>query len=150
MKKIIIYSILVFIIDFISKVIVSGNLVLNESLVIINNFFSLTYVKNYGAAFSILTNQRLFLIIVSVISIILILIYISKNKVNKKIEIIAYSLLLGGILGNLYDRIFNGYVIDFFDFTIFDYNFAIFNLADSFIVIAVILFIIDTFWGDGK
>ena len=85
MEKIIIYSILVFIIDFISKVIVSGNLVLNESLVIINNFFSLTYVKNYGAAFSILTNQRLFLIIVSVISIILILIYISKNKVNKKI-----------------------------------------------------------------
>ena len=101
-------------------------------------------------AFSILTNQRLFLIIVSIISIILILIYISKNKVNKKIEIIAYSLLLGGILGNLYDRIFIGYVIDFFDFTIFDYNFAIFNLADSFIVIAIILFIIDTFWGDRK
>ena len=85
MKKIIIYSILVFIIDFISKVIVSGNLVLNESLVIINNFFSLTYVKNYGAAFSILTNQRLFLIIVSIISIILILIYISKNKEWKNV-----------------------------------------------------------------
>ena len=71
------------------------------------------------------------------------LIYRTINKENvNKIGILAYGLLLGGILGNLYDRIFYGYVIDYLDFVIFKFNFAIFNLADAAIVIGAILLIV--------
>lgn len=55
--------------------------------------------------------------------------------------------MIGGILGNLFDRIIYGYVIDYLDFYIFGYNFPIFNIADICIVISVILIIIDTLWG---
>ncbi len=150
MGRVIIYSFILFLIDLVSKVIISTNLELNNSLVIIDNFFSLTYIKNYGAAFSILVNYRLLLIIVSIIVIILLIIFLIKNKLKTKLEFICYSLLLGGILGNLFDRVVYGYVIDFFDFTFFGYNFAIFNLADSFIVISIILLLFDSFRSDKK
>lgn len=150
MGRVIIYSFILFLIDLVSKVIISTNLELNNSLVIIDDFFSLTYIKNYGAAFSILVNYRLLLIIVSIIVIILLIIFLIKNKLKTKLEFICYSLLLGGILGNLFDRVVYGYVIDFFDFTFFGYNFAIFNLADSFIVISIILLLFDSFRSDKK
>ena len=76
MGRVIIYSFILFLIDLVSKVIISTNLELNNSLVIIDDFFSLTYIKNYGAAFSILVNYRLLLIIVSIIVIILLIISI--------------------------------------------------------------------------
>ena len=69
--------------------------------------------------------------------------YIKKNEISRKIEIVALGLILGGLVGNLIDRIFYGYVIDYLSFEIFGYSFAVFNLADSFIVISVILLIID-------
>ena len=72
---------------------------------------------------------------------------IEKNNINK-IGTISYGLLLGGILGNLFDRIFYGYVIDYLDFRIFNFNFAIFNLADMAIVIGAILLIV--FEGSGN
>ena len=150
MGRVIIYSFILFLIDLVSKVIISTNLELNNSLVIIDDFFSLTYIKNYGAAFSILVNYRLLLIIVSIIVIILLIIFLIKNKLKTKLEFICYSLLLGGILGNLFDRVVYGYVIDFFDFTFFGYYFAIFNLADSFIVISIILLLFDSFRSDKK
>lgn len=150
MGRVIIYSFILFLIDLVSKVIISTNLELNNSLVIIDDFFSLTYIKNYGAAFSILVNYRLLLVIVSIIVIILLIIFLIKNKLKTKLEFICYSLLLGGILGNLFDRVVYGYVIDFFDFTFFGYNFAIFNLADSFIVISIILLLFDSFRSDKK
>lgn len=150
MGRVIIYSFILFLIDLVSKVIISTNLELNNSLVIIDDFFSLTYIKNYGAAFSILVNYRLLLIIVSIIVIILLIIFLIKNKLKTKLEFICYSLLFGGILGNLFDRVVYGYVIDFFDFTFFGYNFAIFNLADSFIVISIILLLFDSFRSDKK
>ena len=150
MGRVIIYIFILFLIDLVSKVIISTNLELNNSLVIIDDFFSLTYIKNYGAAFSILVNYRLLLIIVSIIVIILLIIFLIKNKLKTKLEFICYSLLLGGILGNLFDRVVYGYVIDFFDFTFFGYNFAIFNLADSFIVISIILLLFDSFRSDKK
>ena len=150
MGRVIIYSFILFLIDLVSKVIISTNLELNNSLVIIDDFFSLTYIKNYGAAFSILVNYRLLLIIVSIIVIILLIIFLIKNKLKTKLEFICYSLLLGGILGNLFDRVVYGYVIDFFDFTFFGYNLAIFILADSFIVISIILLLFDSFRSDKK
>lgn len=129
--------------DIISKLVVKHYLVLNQSNVIIKDFFNLTYVKNSGAAFSILDDNTFLVVIVSLIIIAILIRYVYKNKDAKKIERVAYSLILGGAIGNLVDRIFNGYVVDFLDFIFFGYNYPIFNLADTFIVIGVILLIID-------
>lgn len=129
--------------DVISKLVVKHYLLLNQSKVIIKDFFSLTYVKNSGAAFSILDDNTFLVVIVSLIIILVLARYVYKNKDAKKIEKVAYSLILGGAIGNLIDRIFNGYVVDFLDFIFFGYNYPIFNLADTFIVIGVILLIID-------
>lgn len=148
MIKISLISILCILIDQITKLIVTTNINLNNSITIINNFFSLTYVKNYGAAWSILSGNRLLLIIIALISLFLIYNFFIKNKELKTLEIITYGLLIGGIIGNLIDRIIFGYVIDFFDFLIFNYNFPVFNFADIFIVVSAGLIIIDTFRGE--
>ncbi|MEG2322670.1 MAG: signal peptidase II [Bacilli bacterium] len=137
-------------IDQITKILISFFMNVNQSISIINNFFNLTYVQNKGAAFSILTGSRWLLIIIAIVVLNLIYHYLIKDKDLKKYEIILYALLLSGIIGNLIDRILYGYVIDFFDFKIFGYNFAIFNLADSFIVISVIVLLVISIRGEIK
>ena len=138
-KKLISFTILFLFIDQIIKGLININMNLNESISIINNFFNLTYVHNTGAAFSIFNGARYLFIIMAIIALNIIYIYFIKEKKLNNLEIIIYSLLISGIIGNMIDRILYGYVIDFLDFNIFGYNFAIFNLADSFIVIALIL-----------
>ena len=147
MKKIGIISLIVIIIDRILKVLVTNNFVLNVRNKIIDGFFYITNCHNEGAAFSLFSGNVLFLIFITLIVLFLIYRTINKENVNK-IGILAYGLLLGGILGNLYDRIFYGYVIDYLDFLIFKFNFAIFNLADAAIVIGAILLIV--FEGSGN
>ena len=115
-----------------------------ESIILIPNFFSITYVHNTGAAFSILSGNTFLIIIISLI--ILYLLYLFILKDNK--YFICNILLVGGILSNLIDRIFRGYVIDYLDFNIFGYNFPIFNLADICIVIGSILLVLKTFNDD--
>lgn len=142
MKKIVIISSIVFIIDLISKIIIINTLKINESIIIIKNFFNITYTKNFGAAFSIMQNSRLLLIITALIILYIIILYLKKNKIDNNIEIVGYSLIIGGLLGNLFDRIIYGYVIDFLDLYILNFDFAIFNIADSSIVIGIILLLI--------
>ena len=113
-------------------------------LQVINNFFYLTYVKNDGAAWSILKDQRILLLIITVIVLYLINKYMNKETLNKKEEFI-YGMIIGGILGNLFDRAVYREVIDFLDFKLFGYNYPVFNLADTFIVIGIILLIIISF-----
>lgn len=142
MTIIIYLSIILLIIDQVSKILVVKLIDLNHSIVLIKNFFYLTYTHNTGAAFSILTGQRLFLILVAITILIILFNYLRKNKVEEILDKIAFSLIIGGSLGNLIDRIVRGYVVDFIDTKIFGYNFPIFNLADTFIVIGVFLLII--------
>lgn len=143
MKKIIIISFFCMLLDQISKVIITNFLDVNSSIDIINNFFNLTLVHNDGAAWSILSGNRLLLIFISLIALVLIYYIFIKNKNLKKLDIITYGMLIGGIIGNLFDRVFYGYVIDFLDFKIFNYNYPVFNIADCFIVISAILLIVD-------
>ena len=137
MKKIGIISLIVIIIDRILKVLVTNNFALNVRNKIIDGFFYITNCHNEGAAFSLFSGNVLFLIFITLIVLFLIYRTINKENVNK-IGVLAYGLLLG----NLYDRIFYGYVIDYLDFVIFKFNFAIFNLADAAIVIGAILLIV--------
>ena len=141
MKKIILISILSLMIDIITKQIVLHAMIEHQSISIINNFFSITFAKNTGIAFSFLDGKVPLIIIMTTFVILLILRYIKTTNPNK-LESICYGLVLGGAVGNLIDRIFYGYVIDFLDFNIFGYEFPIFNLADTFIVIGIILLLI--------
>lgn len=147
---IIILSIIFIIIDQVSKIIVVNNLTNNKSIEVIKSFFYLTYTNNKGAAFSILTGRRILLILVAFIVIGLLIYYVRKNKIEGKVNKIALSLVIGGSIGNLIDRILRGAVIDFIDIKIFGYNFPIFNLADTFIVIGVFLLIIEMFRKEHK
>lgn len=141
MKQIIKYSFILILIDQIIKILVSNMI---ESIIIIKNFFNLIYVENTGAAFSILENNTIFLIIITFISLFLIYKFLLKNKKFNKLEIVTYSLLIGGIIGNLIDRIIYGYVIDYLEFIILNRHMPIFNFADICIVIGTFLFLFIT------
>lgn len=138
----IIISIILLCIDQISKLLVVNLLTKTDSITIIKNFFYLTYINNDGAAFSILVGKRIFLILIAVLVIVMLIRYIKKNNIQNKLELVSISLIIGGSLGNLMDRVIRGYIIDFLDFKIFNYNFPIFNLADTFIVIGVFLLLL--------
>ena len=138
----IIISIILLCIDQISKLLVVNLLTKTDSITIIKNFFYLTYINNDGAAFSILVGKRIFLILIAVLVIVMLIRYIKKNNIQNKLELVSLALIIGGSLGNLMDRVVRGYVIDFLDFKIFNYNFPIFNLADTFIVMGVILLLL--------
>ena len=148
LKKIKILILVLFLsvlLDQIIKIIVSYKMDLNDSITIINNFFNITCAHNIGAAWSILSGGRIILILLGLIAIDVIYIFFVYNKNLDKRDQILYGLLMGGILGNLLDRLFYGYVIDYLDFKIFGYNYPIFNLADILIVVPVILIIIFSF-----
>ena len=113
---IIILSIIFIIIDQVSKLIVINTLSKTKSVEVIKSFFYLTYTNNNGAAFSILTGKRVILIIVTLIVIGILIYYIRKTKVKENINKIALSLVIGGSIGNLIDRIVRGAVVDFLDF----------------------------------
>lgn len=147
MKKITIWAIIFMLIDQISKFIIDINMNLSQSIEVIPNFFKLTYVLNDGAAFSIFSGARWFFVIIAIIFLFLIYKFVIKDKDLNNYNIISISLLIGGIIGNLIDRIIYGYVKDFLSFNIFGYDFAIFNLADTFIVVSLILIIIGDLYG---
>lgn len=110
---------------------------------IIDNIFHLTYAENTGAAFSILSNKIPLLTIITSIFIICLFIYLSKMLMERKgfyWTPLALSFVIGGAIGNLIDRIRLAYVVDFFEFRFI--QFAIFNVADTFIVIGSALLII--------
>ena len=110
-------------------------------LEVIRGFFRITYTCNDGAAFSILKGKRVFFIIMTIIVVFLIAYYLLKNKVYW-VEKYSLLLIISGAVGNLIDRIMYGYVIDFLDFIIFGYDFPVFNVADTFICIGVVLMLI--------
>ncbi len=140
-KKILLISIIIFIIDLITKLIVDFKLELTKSIEVIKNFFYLTKVFNYGASWSFLSGHQIFLIIITIIMLIILFLYQRKFQENKK-NILAFGLLYGGIFGNLINRLVYDYVIDFLDFKIFGYDFPVFNIADICIVLGIFLLMI--------
>ena len=141
-KLLILLSVMLIIIDQGIKYIVVSNLNVLDSVNIIPNFLNITYVTNSGGAFSILSGSRYFFIILGIIAIIYLIKYIMSDSNITKVDLIAYSLVISGIIGNLIDRIIYGYVIDYIHFYISSYSFAIFNFADMCIVIGAIIIIV--------
>ena len=111
------------------------NTLINKKFIL----FSLDYIKNYGAAFNLFSGSRIFLSFVSIIISLLLIFFIINKKNFSKIDLLSYSFILGGTLGNGIDRISKGYVIDFINLTFID--FPVFNLADISINIGLLLII---------
>ena len=133
----ILISLIIFLIDQITKYIIDVNhkSLVNKDLIL----FSLDYVKNFGAAFNLFSGNRIFLTgISSVITVGLLYIILNKNNI-RSIDLLSYSFILGGTVGNGFDRLSKGYVIDFINLNYI--NFPIFNIADMSINIGLIIII---------
>mgnify|MGYP003860072617 CR=1 FL=1 len=131
----IITAIIVLIIDQASKALVRSLMAVGESFSVIPGILYITYVRNSGAAFGLLPNQKVLFFIISLTVIIFILYYNRRMKIANRLLAISLGSLLGGAAGNLIDRLFVGMVTDFIDFRVW----PVFNIADSAIVISVIL-----------
>ena len=142
LKDVLFFGILFVIIDQIVKIVISNKMILNQTYIVIKDFFSISLVHNKGAAFSILSDNTILLIVIGLFALVGLIFYIKKLETMDDIDVFAYSLLIGGIVGNLIDRIVHGYVIDFLSFKFGDYYFPIFNFADICIVISVLIILI--------
>ena len=138
-KYLIVISILCFL-DQYSKIYISLNInkLINKDLLIL----TIEYIRNYGAAFNILSGSRLFLSLISIISTI-ILMYLIFIREDKRINKYGLSFIVAGSIGNGVDRIFYGYVIDFIKIKFVD--FPVFNIADIAINIGILVMIINYF-----
>ena len=105
--------------------------------------FRLDFVRNYGAAFNILSGSRIFLSLISIIFSLIIIYLILIKKSSTSVELYAYSFILGGAIGNGLDRIFKGFVVDFINLNII--NFPVFNIADISINIGFIFILYSIF-----
>ena len=142
MKKIIGISFACFFLDQLIKYVINEVISLEKSVAVIGDFFHLTYVRNYGAAFNILSGNRIFLICIACVTLFVIYYFLMKDHVKNTLEQVGYGLFIGGILGNLWDRLIHGYVIDYLDFEIFQIHMPIFNYADICICVGVFLCVI--------
>lgn len=127
-------------IDRLLKVWVQGQFIPNESIVVIPKFFHLTFVLNPGAAFGLFAGRTWIFIVTAVI--VLIAVVIAQFRISREEKLIrlAFGMIGGGALGNLYDRVAIGRVVDYLDFQVWSY---VFNFADSMIVIGVGLLLIE-------
>ncbi|MBR5001143.1 MAG: signal peptidase II [Firmicutes bacterium] len=115
--------------DWLTKYWIQTSMALNDTIPVIDGIFHITYIHNYGAAFSILQGKQSFLLIVTGIAMTAILAYMVIGQIRKKaapMELWSLALILAGGIGNFIDRVRFGYVVDFFDFRIW----PIFNVAD--------------------
>jgi len=129
--------ILIIAIDQLTKKLAVLYLFPDKTFPIIKDVLHMTYVENDGASFSILKGQRWFLIAFTGIAMIAITYYLVKKNPKNILERISIVMIMGGGLGNFIDRVRQGYVVDMVDFRAI--NYAIFNVADSFVVVGVIL-----------
>ena len=148
-----ILAVVIVVLDQVSKQMVTAAFQLEETLRF-TSFFNFTLRHNYGAAFSIFHDaggwQRIFLSVVSLVASIVLVVWIGSLERQRKFEALALALILGGAVGNLVDRVWMGYVVDFIVFHYEDYYFPAFNIADSAISVGAALLIYDALFLQNK
>ena len=138
MKYILFIVILVLILlDQVVKFLADKILSKYETLAVIPSILHLTFVKNYGAAFGILQNKRIFLLLITLAILVFIIWYLFRSNTNNNLFFWSVILIVSGGVGNFIDRLFRGYVIDYIDIRLI--NFSVFNLADSYVFIGAVL-----------
>ena len=148
LKDILGLSFVFLIIDQIVKIVLNNRMILNQTVIVIKNFFSITLVHNTGAAFSLFSGNRYLFIFIAILIILGLIFYIKGLEYLDELDVFIYSMLFAGILGNLVDRVVYGYVIDYLSFNFGNFLFPVFNFADICIVVAVFLYIARTIKGD--
>ncbi len=149
MKLIFFLSLPLYALDQWTKQLVLRSISLEEPLIVISGFFHLVNVTNTGAAFGSFRNNNTFFIVISSIALLIVVVFLLRRRSRDVWRDVSLALLLAGILGNLTDRLLYGHVIDFllFDLHIpYAHPWPAFNVADSCISIAVVLFIIQSIW----
>jgi len=146
-------SVLVIVLDQLTKYMASTLLTYYKPLAIMP-MFNFTLMHNTGAAFSFLNDaggwQRWFFTIIALGVSIFLTLWLKRLTVQEKLQAIALALILGGAIGNVIDRMWLGYVVDFLDVYYANWHFPAFNIADSAITIGAVLIIYDSFFGAAK
>jgi signal peptidase II len=132
-----IIALIIILVDQLTKWIIVKYMELGESVQVIENLLYITSHRNRGAAWGILQGQMWFFYVITIVVIIALVYYLQKEAKGKMLLGISLALMLGGAIGNFIDRLFRKEVVDFVDTYIFAYNFPIFNVADSALVIGV-------------
>ncbi|HAS14548.1 MULTISPECIES: signal peptidase II [Idiomarina] len=147
-------TLLLVVVDQITKIWVAGEFELYESRVVIEGLFNFTYVHNYGAAFSFLSDgggwQRWFFTVIAIAISAVLLIWMRRNPVGLWRQNLAFSLILAGAIGNVADRLMYGYVIDFFDVHYQGWHWPAFNVADMAITIGAALMLLEAFFDNRR
>lgn len=139
MYLVLILSAVVAAVDFLLKLLVINNLKPAGTVELIPGLFSLKYVENKGAAFGMLSNARWIFIVFTIVIIIALIYIMIRKKINSKLFSIASILIIGGGIGNLIDRVFYGYVVDYLSISFFP---PVCNFADYCITIGAVLMVI--------
>lgn len=139
----------VILIDQVTKWMIVKEMYYGQSITVIENFLYITSHRNRGAAWGILQGQMWFFYLITVVVVVGLIIYIQKLKKQDKWFGIALALMLCGAIGNFIDRVVRKEVVDFVNTYIFTYDFPIFNVADSALVVGVIIMFIMTLF-EGK
>ncbi|PLS06482.1 signal peptidase II [Neobacillus cucumis] len=135
-------AIFVILLDQFTKWLIVKNMFLGESITIIDNVLYITSHRNRGAAWGILQGQMWLFYVITIVVIVAIIYYLYKAARGKMLLGVSLALMLGGAIGNFIDRVLRKEVVDFIHTYIFSYNFPVFNIADSSLVIGVILLMI--------
>lgn len=143
-------AIIIIAIDQFSKWLIVKNMEVGESVAVMKDFFYITSHRNTGAAWGILEGKMWFFYIITAIVIVVVVYYMQQYSKESRLIGVALSFILGGAIGNFIDRIFRKEVVDFLDFYIGDYNYPIFNVADSSLVVGVFMVLIMMFLDEKK
>jgi signal peptidase II len=160
-RRLIIYLIITFsiaLVDIISKIIIQHSFRLNETRPVIDSFFKLTYILNYGGVFGSRLGSNIFYLLSAIAVVIIVIFFLIREFGKNKYIDLSLFIVLGGAVGNLFDRIRMGAVVDFLDFDflkihLLGYTFnrwPTFNIADAAVTVGMILLVVTVLFGLGK
>jgi signal peptidase II len=160
-RRLILYLTITFsiaIVDIVTKLIVQRNFALHESHQVLGNFFKFTYILNYGGVFGSRLGSNVFYLISAIVVVLLVIFFLYREFGKNKYVDLSLFIVLGGAIGNLFDRIRMGAVVDFLDFNflkiqVLGYQFdrwPTFNIADAAVTVGMILLVATVLFGLGK